>query len=138
MGLVFVIDDDEIMAQCVARAVRGAQVKIFSNGIEAMRAISEGEVPDLIFLDLLLDGPDGFTFLNELVSYEDTMRISVVVVTALDLAERSLAEYNVVAVLNKETMRPEEIRDIATRELVNAMVEDTMLSENLTEAQNAR
>ena len=104
MGLVFVIDDDEIMAQCVARAAHGEQVKIFSNGIEAMQAVSEGQVPDLIFLDLLLDGPDGFTFLNELASYEDTMRIPVVVVTALSVAAPELAEYNVVAVLNKETM----------------------------------
>ena len=128
MGLIYVIDSDRLMAECVARAAKkgqrgsgkkdvcgendecdGIEVRIFGNGIEAMAAMSEGELPDLIFLEILLDGPDGFTLLNELASYEDTARIPVVVVTALRLRRESLAEYNVVGVLDKETMWPEEI-----------------------------
>ena len=61
--MIFVIDDDEIMAECVARATK-KETKIFHNAIEAMNALDDG-LPELIFLDILLDGPDGFTFLNE-------------------------------------------------------------------------
>ena len=50
--MIFIIDDDEIMAECVARAA-GGTVKIFGNAIEAMSAIADGELPDLIFLDIL-------------------------------------------------------------------------------------
>ena len=62
--MIFVIDDDEIMAECVARAA-ARPTRIFSNAIEAMNAIADGEMPEMIFLDILLDGPDGFSFLNE-------------------------------------------------------------------------
>lgn len=107
--MIFIIDDDKIMANCIARAV-GGETRIFSNAIEAINLISDGEIPRLIFLDILLDGPDGFTFLNELVSYSDTQKIPIVIVSSLDFAERDLSDYGVVGILNKDTMTPEEIR----------------------------
>lgn len=107
--MIYVIDDDEIMAKCIARAC-GADVMICHNAIEAMNKITEGELPDLIFLDILLDGPDGFTFLNEMVSYVDTSQIPVVIVSSLDYTKRDLSTYGVVGCLNKDTMTPQEIQ----------------------------
>ncbi|MBR3322339.1 response regulator [Candidatus Saccharibacteria bacterium] len=110
--MIYVIDDDEIMAGCIERACGELrEVKIFTNGIEAAQALDQTGVPDLIFLDILLDGPDGFTFLNELASYADTAVVPVVVVSSLDLAGRDLSVYNVVGVLDKNTMLPEEIKN---------------------------
>lgn len=106
---VFVIDDDKIMAECIALAA-GEDVLIFSNAIEAMNEISDGVVPELIFLDVLLDGPDGFTFLNELASYTDTARIPVVLVSSLDFSGQDLSSYGVVGVLDKSKMKPEDIK----------------------------
>ncbi len=113
--MIFVIDDDEVMAGCVARACGVAEVEIFSNAIEAMNRISEGVIPDLIFLDILLDGPDGFTFLNELISYSDTAKVPVVVVSSLDFAGKDLSVYGVVGVLDKSTMVPKEIKAYVER-----------------------
>lgn len=101
------------MAECLARAVRqalpeGAEISAFSNAIQAMAALQDG-LPQLILLDILLDGPDGFTFLNELMSYTDTARIPVLLVTSLELAADPLADYGVVAVLHKDSMTPPEI-----------------------------
>lgn len=110
--MIFVIDDNMEMAKCVARATRG-KTQIFSNAIEAMRAIAGGVLPDIIFLDILLDGPDGFTFLNEICSYTDTVKIPIVIVSSLDFSGRDLSQYNVVGVLNKDTMLPEEVRSYA-------------------------
>ncbi len=110
--MIFIIDDDEIMAKCIARAVK-TENRIFTNAILAMSEISNGVLPNLIFLDILLDGPDGFTFLNELVSYEDTRKIPVVIVSSLDFSKHDLSSYNIVGVLNKDTMRPEEIKNYA-------------------------
>ena len=64
--MIFIIDDDEIMAKCVKKAIKG-EARIFSNAIEAMVEISENNIPEMIFLDILLNGPDGFTFLNEMM-----------------------------------------------------------------------
>ena len=107
--MIFVIDDDEIMAECIGNAVRGEVLK-FSNGYDAMNAIIEGKIPDLIFLDILLDGPDGFTLLNELISYDDTAKIPVVVVTSLNLADKDLSVYGVVEILSKDEMTPKDIK----------------------------
>ena len=106
--MIFVIDDDREMAECIVKATKAPEVRIFSNAIEAMNALDAG-IPDLIFLDILLDGPDGFTFLNELSTYQDTEKIPVVIVTSLNLKAADLRPYGVVGVLNKDTMLPGEI-----------------------------
>lgn len=108
--MIYVVDDDRIMAHCIKKACGRNEVRIFGNAIEVMNAISDGEMPKLMFLDILLTGPDGFTLLNEMVSYEDTAQIPVVLITSLELKNRDLASYGVVGVLEKETMRPEDVR----------------------------
>ena len=108
--MIFVIDDDQIMAECIARAV-GREVRIFADGIEVMGEIAKGVLPEMIFLDILLSGPDGFTFLNEMISYTDLAEIPVVVVSSLDLSGQDLSSYGVVGILNKDTMTPKEIKE---------------------------
>ena len=106
--MIFVIDDDSLMAKCIADAC-DKKTRIFADAIEAMNALDE-ELPELIFLDILLTGPDGFTFLNELISYSDTAKIPVVVVSSLDFSGKDLSAYGVVGVLSKDTMTPAEIK----------------------------
>lgn len=112
--MIFIIDDDEVMAECIARYCGKSKTKVFSNAIEAMNAIDD-EKPDLIFLDILLDGPDGFTFLNELASYDDTARIPIVIVSSLDLKNRDLTDYGVIGIINKDNMLPEDIKQYVDR-----------------------
>ena len=107
--MIFVIDDDEIMSECIVRSCGNKDVKIFHNAIEAMNAVDDN-VPDLIFLDILLDGPDGFTFINELASYSDTAKIPIVIVSSLNLNQQDLSIYGVVGILNKDNMTPKEIK----------------------------
>ena len=111
--MIFVIDDDFVMAECIARAV-GKETRIFSNAIDAMNALDDG-LPELIFLDILLTGPDGFTFLNELISYSDTAKIPIVVVSSLDFRDKDLSVYGVVGVLNKDDMTPTDIKRYAKK-----------------------
>ena len=107
--MIFVIDENKMMAECIAKICGKNEVKVFGDAIAAMESLSGG-LPDLIFMDVMLDGPDGFTFLNELVSYSDTMKIPVVLVTALNFKKQDLSTYGVVGILDKDTMKPEEVR----------------------------
>lgn len=108
--MIFVVDDDKIMRKCIARACgKGTELLEFGDAISAMDAIATGKIPNLILLDILLDGPDGFTLLNELVSYPDTAQIPIVIVTSLDLPIQDLSIYGVVGILKKDTMTPQEI-----------------------------
>ena len=112
--LAYIIDDDKIFAECLERFLRAAakdvpqlMTKHFSNVIDAVAEMNE-DVPDVIFLDVLLDGPDGFTLLNEMASYDDTARVPIVIVSSLDIRQ-DLKDYGVVAVLDKATMTPEDV-----------------------------
>lgn len=107
---LFIIEDDPLMAECIARALSPYDVRIFPDAISATNTLADG-LPDLVLLDVLLNGPDGFTFLNEMISYSDTARIPVILVTSLQLAEQNLSHYGVRAVLHKETMTPADIRN---------------------------
>ena len=69
----------------------------------------------MIFLDILLDGPDGFTFLNEMRSYEDLSRVPVVIMSSLNFAGRDLSAYGVVGYLNKSEMTPADVVEYVER-----------------------
>ena len=113
MALAYIIEDNEIMSELFARYLNGiTETKIFHDVISAISEISDDQ-PDLIFLDILLTGPDGFTFLNEIVSYEDTGKIPVVIISSLDFQLESLKNYNVVKILNKDTLLPSDLRAVS-------------------------
>ena len=111
--MIYIIDDDHLMAECLARYLRPKETRIFGNAIDAISNIDE-DAPELIFVDVLLDGPDAFTFLNEIMSYENTAKIPVVIVTSLNLEEKSLQAYGVKKVLKKESLTPEEVKKCLT------------------------
>lgn len=121
MSLAYVIEDNEIMSELFSRYLRGiTEVRVFHDAISAIQNITT-DAPDMIFLDVLLTGPDGFTFLNEIVSYEDTAKIPVVIVTSLDIKADSLKNYNVVKIFRKDNLIPDDIKDIA-RDLLQKKV----------------
>ena len=131
---IFIIEDDpdfaEIYQKHLARNFSEIPLQIFYNAIEANAAFSElreEELPSLIILDILLTGPDGFTLLNELLSYPETSQIPVLLISSLNLGQMSLQAYNVRAILNKETFTPADFVD---------QVQDILKSTNHSSARN--
>ena len=131
---IFIIEDDpdfaEIYQKHLKRNFPEIPLQIFYNAIEANAAfseLSEEELPSLIILDVLLTGPDGFTLLNELLSYPETSQIPVLLISSLNLGQMSLQAYNVRAILNKETFTPADF--------VN-QVQDILKSANYSSARN--
>lgn len=112
--MIFIIDSNIEMAKCLALACKGKETRIFNNAIEAMQALDDG-LPELIFLDVMLTGPDGFSFLNEMISYTDTARVPVVIVSGTNLEKMNLDIYGVVGFLNKDTMKPEDVKKYVTK-----------------------
>lgn len=108
--MILVVDSDEVFGGCVISNLEknGFNGHLSNNVIEAINYLSE-EVPSLVFLDPILTGPDGFTFLNEMASYADTMNVPIIIVSEKDFSKFDLSEYNVVGMLDKNKMKPEEI-----------------------------
>ncbi len=116
---IYLLEDDPIMAKCLALGCRGARtpaprVQIFSDAISAVANLNQS-LPDLILLDVMLNGPDGFTFLNELMSYSDTATIPVILVTSLELRANNLKHYGVREILSKETLTPASLATAVRR-----------------------
>ncbi|HBO64683.1 TPA: hypothetical protein DD425_01850 [Candidatus Saccharibacteria bacterium] len=112
MTKVLLIEDDAWLAD-IERAVlkaEGYSVRHVTNGQAAMDSIDVFR-PDVIILDVLLDGHTAFTLLHELRSYKDTSSVPVVLCT--NLAEtfpaKTLDEYGVKRVVDKTTMHPSDI-----------------------------
>ncbi len=111
MSRALIVEDSSALTDCL-RLILGScvnEVDTCDSAIEAIQLINQ-HLPDVILLDVLLTGPDGFTLLNELASYQDTMQIPVILLSSLDLTHRRLDGYGVVQIFDKTTMRPEEIR----------------------------
>ena len=109
--LVHVIDDDPTFLGIFKRYLKPHHVECFKNAIDAVAAL-EKTVPDLIFLDIMLDGPDGFTYLNEISSYADTVRVPVVLISSLYHSLPKMSSYNVIAYLDKTTFTPVDVQKI--------------------------
>ena len=107
--MIMIIAADQIFAECIARACADHKSQIFDNVYDAIDQI-DTLAPDLIFLDLLPIGPDGFTFLNEIASYPETAKIPIIALSEQDLSRHDLSVYNIVATLQKDTMTPEMIK----------------------------
>lgn len=64
---ILVIEDDDIVARTIERCLRGGdyRVSIASSGVEGLQA-ARREVPDLVILDVIMPGMDGYTVCKEM------------------------------------------------------------------------
>ena len=136
----FILEDDPIFARLFSKSLRRAfpdsTVSTFENAIDAINALPDGcTPPSVIILDVLLTGPDGFTFLNEIASYSDLSNIPIIIVSSLNFPMQTLESYNVKKILNKATMIPQDL-PVAISEILSVKITNDQKS-NLTKNRTA-
>ena len=108
---VLLVDDDEMVRIYLSGllASEGLQVRSASNGEEAVRVLDHYKA-DLVIVDLVMPGMDGFGFLGAVRADDRFVDLPVVVITGRDLTpvEERFLEQEAVAVLSKG-------RDLAPR-----------------------
>jgi PAS domain S-box-containing protein len=109
--LVLVVDDDANARRRLRDILEKEEWRVIeaADGREALKLMSEG--PELILLDLLMPGMDGFEFSREVGRNPEWARIPVVVLTAKDLTadDRQRLNGNIDSVLRKGALNPEEL-----------------------------
>ena len=82
MADILVVEDDPIIRRTVDYALRraGFSTRVSGDGVEAL-AMAQAEAPDLILLDLMLPGIDGFEFAQRIRRTDH--EVAIIMVTAL-------------------------------------------------------
>ncbi|MGB2824015.1 MAG: response regulator [Phycisphaerae bacterium] len=81
---VLLVDDDEgfLLAAGHLLKAEGYEISSATSAAEARRQL-ESQLPDLILLDVIMPGQDGFAFADEVAKDEKLAGIPVVLVTAV-------------------------------------------------------
>lgn len=79
---VLIVEDDDELRRLYrqALALAGYEVREARGGFEALRHL-DNRPPDVVVLDLMMPGVDGFTVRNELAAQAHTRDIPIVVIT---------------------------------------------------------
>jgi CheY-like chemotaxis protein len=109
---VLVVEDDPAMRASMRRMLKknGCRVTEADNGKSALERMAE-ERPSLIFLDLMMEVMDGFTFVEHVRTHSEWRSIPIVVVTAHDLTAQDRKRLNgsVETILQKAGKSTEEL-----------------------------
>lgn len=110
-GRILVVDDQPANLRAVSALLsrHGYEVATAGNGDEALRTAQE-RIPDLLLLDMLMPGMDGFELLAQVKQRPDLLRVPVVFLTAAQDRELLLRAFDAGAVdyVTKPFM-PEEL-----------------------------
>jgi DNA-binding response OmpR family regulator len=85
---ILIVEDDSFLLQMYATKLEkaGYDVKSAIDGIQGLKKVKE-YLPDLILLDLVMPGQDGFYFLEELKKDMDIKLIPVIILSNLSARE---------------------------------------------------
>lgn len=88
MYRILVADDDEDVRELIEETLSrsGYTIEVVRNGPEALSRLKENP-PDLLLLDVMLPGIDGYTVQLELAQSPVTRNIPVIILTALHSSE---------------------------------------------------
>ena len=80
---ILVVDDDVSFVRLVERILQGAgyEVLIATNGLSALKTVRDDK-PDLVLLDIMLPGVDGFEICRRLRDTPDTAQVPVLIVSS--------------------------------------------------------
>ena len=103
-----VVDDDPEARDLICQILEDAKVNCATaqDGLDALSVLKhpKNSLPDLILLDLMMPGMDGFDFLREVSKSPEWAAIPVIVITAktLEVHEREFLKPRVANILEKE------------------------------------
>lgn len=111
--LIALVEDDDILAGFLEKQLKQQNMDIvhYSNGLDAVKGISEFKKIDLILLDISLPDIDGFEILNRLDTFQKEAQIPVVIISNFS-QEKDIEwgkKLGVKSFLNKVSVTPVEI-----------------------------
>jgi DNA-binding response OmpR family regulator len=111
---ILVVEDDKFLRELISRKLREEGFKVLeaTDGEQGIKKIKE-EKPDLVLLDLILPGIDGFEVLSKTKEDPDLAAIPIIILSNLGQKEEIEKGFKLGAVdyLVKAHFTPQEIID---------------------------
>lgn len=91
---ILVVEDDDIVARTIERSLRGDEfrVTLTNSGVEGLKA-ARRRPPDLVILDIIMPGMDGYTVCKEMRSDPLLARVPILFLTAKTKDEDKIAGF---------------------------------------------
>ena len=85
--MIYCVEDERNIRELLIYTLEttGFKAKGFGNGAELMKALKE-EIPELILLDIMLPGDDGYTIMAQLTRMSSVKDVPVIMVSAKEAA----------------------------------------------------
>ena len=107
--MILVIEDNKTWQKIYSRLLPQHDLVFCRDDIRAIQLIDQ-KTPQLILLDIFLNGPTAFTLLNELQSYPELANIPIIIVSDADLSRHNLKPYNIVKIFDKASLDPRDLQ----------------------------
>ena len=112
---ILIVDDDKFLLSMYAVKFKNAGfvVDVAHGGAEALSKLQEGNTPDIIILDLIMPGMDGYEFLAKVREQKLAPKATVIVLTNQGQPEdiEKVKKYSVQGYIVKASTIPSEVLD---------------------------
>jgi len=117
---VLIVDDEVHLVKILQFTLEhaGYTVATAYDGNEALKTI-ESERPDLVILDLMLPGVDGYKICNQLKQDSDLMKIPVIILSARDFENEGIEEDILADVLMQKPFNTERLLTVIEEQLID-------------------
>lgn len=113
-GRILLIDDDPLIRHLVVRTLANENYKVVeaASGLEGI-ASAVANPPDLILLDVMMPGMDGYEVCNHLRQQAATINVPIIFLTALDQMDSKILGLSTGA--DDYITKPFDVRELKTR-----------------------
>jgi CheY-like chemotaxis protein len=112
---ILVVEDDTSIRELLVELLESEGYAVASavNGLEALKLLQSGPLPDLILIDLMMPVMDGYSFRTEQLKNASWSRIPTVVMSAEANAKEKMKNFNITAFLSKPVELDTIIKTVA-------------------------
>lgn len=112
---ILVVEDDASIRELLVELLESEGYLVVSavNGLEALKFLQSGPLPDLILIDLMMPVMDGYSFRTEQLKNGSWSKIPTVVMSAEANAKEKMKNFNITAFLSKPVELDTIIKTVA-------------------------
>ena len=115
---ILIVDDDMEISSLVQYALESAghQIQVCDNGREVMAALRSYK-PDLLLLDVMLPGVDGYSLANQITENADTKNLPIVVLSALEPSRTMFQKFEQVSAFLTKPFNTDDLMEAVKKAL---------------------